>query len=44
MHTTSVASIQGGVYKKTLGVKRSMIGWRSQKGNEFVPPTIKRPG
>jgi DNA helicase II / ATP-dependent DNA helicase PcrA len=44
MHTTSVATIQGGVNKKTLGVKRGMNGWPSQKGNGFVPPTIKRPG
>lgn len=44
MHTTTMAAIQGGGYKKTLGVKRSMTGWPSQKGNGFVPPTIKRPG
>ena len=43
MHTTTVANLQGGGFKKTLGVKRSMNGWPSQKGNGFVPPTIKRP-
>lgn len=44
MHTTTIAAVQGGGYKKTLGVKRSMTGWPSQKGNGFIPPTIKRPG
>lgn len=44
MHTTTVAGLQGNSSKKTLGVKRSMNGWPSQKGNGFVPPTIRRPG
>lgn len=44
MHTTTIATVQGGSSKKTLGVKRSMTGWPSQKGNVFVPPTITRRG
>lgn len=44
MHTTTMSTLQGGGPKKTLGVKRSMNGWPSQKGNGFVPPTIKRTG
>lgn len=44
MHTTTIAALQGGVPKKTLGVKRSMAGWPSQKGSGFVPPTMKRAG
>lgn len=44
MHTTTVANLQGGGPRKTLGIKRSMNGWPSQKGTGFVPPTIKRSG
>lgn len=43
MHVTSMAIVQSGASKKTLGVKRSMNGWPPQKGKAYVPPTIKRP-
>jgi len=36
LHTTTMAMMQG---KKTLGVKRSMNGW---KGQAFIPPTMKK--
>jgi DNA helicase-2/ATP-dependent DNA helicase PcrA len=44
MHMTSVSTVQSGVHRKTLGVKRSMAGWSSQRGKGFVPPTMKRSG
>lgn len=45
MHMTSVSMLQGesGV-KKTLGMRRSMNGWESRKGQGFKPPTMRRPG
>ena len=54
MHETSMSNLQGlkeggkgsGSGMKTLGVRRSMNGWASRKGNRggggFVPPTMKR--
>lgn len=44
-HMTTVNSVQQGLgSKRTLGVKRSMNGWGSRKGQGFVPPTMKKPG
>jgi DNA helicase-2/ATP-dependent DNA helicase PcrA len=48
MHETSISLLQNqkstGLNNRTLGVKRSMNGWSSRKGQGFVPPTMKRPG
>ncbi|CZT48235.1 probable ATP-dependent DNA helicase [Rhynchosporium secalis] len=42
-HETTVSILQNGSgVKKTLGVKRSMDGWASRKGQGFKPPTMKR--
>jgi len=49
MHETSVEKLKtmsgNGRGVKTLGVRRSMNGWASRKGNSggFVPPTMKKP-
>ncbi|RDL41758.1 p-loop containing nucleoside triphosphate hydrolase [Venustampulla echinocandica] len=44
MHTTSISILNGSMAtKKTLGVKRSLDGWSSRKGQSFVPPSQKRP-
>jgi DNA helicase-2/ATP-dependent DNA helicase PcrA len=46
MHTTSISMLQSTNFtgtRKTLGVKRSMNGWKNRKGQGFLPPTIKRP-
>jgi len=45
-HTTTVNTLQQGLAaKRTLGMKRSMNGWASRKGQGggFVPPTMKKP-
>ncbi|KAI6714007.1 hypothetical protein PZA11_004776 [Diplocarpon coronariae] len=43
-HQTTVGMLQDGSgARKTLGVKRSMDGWASRKGQGFRPPTMKRP-
>ena len=43
MHTTTVLTAQGSLgAKKTLGVKRGMIGWSSGNGQAFRPPVMKR--
>ncbi|KAL5313711.1 hypothetical protein ACEPPN_018132 [Leptodophora sp. 'Broadleaf-Isolate-01'] len=42
-HETTVSMLQNGNgARKTLGVKRSMDGWASRKGQGFKPPTMKR--
>ncbi|KAK0103022.1 hypothetical protein ONS96_005635 [Cadophora gregata f. sp. sojae] len=42
-HETTVSLLQnGGGVRKTLGLKRSMDGWASRKGQGFKPPTMKR--
>ncbi|KAH7383611.1 P-loop containing nucleoside triphosphate hydrolase protein [Cadophora sp. MPI-SDFR-AT-0126] len=42
-HETTVSMLQnGGGSRKTLGLKRSMDGWASRKGQGFKPPTMKR--
>ncbi|KAH7330373.1 hypothetical protein BKA65DRAFT_509268 [Rhexocercosporidium sp. MPI-PUGE-AT-0058] len=42
-HETTVSMLQNGNgARKTLGVKRSMDGWASRKGQSFKPPTMKR--
>jgi len=41
-HETTVNMLQnGGQPRKTLGLKRSMDGWASRKGQGFKPPTMK---